>query len=112
MIEGWDKLQAQLKAIAAADYTPALEKGVREAILPEMQALTRVDEGDLLASEDVVRENNSVSLVAGTDHAVHVEFGTVHQVAQPFMRPAIDTKKDAAIKVAAKEAETIMKKAI
>jgi HK97 gp10 family phage protein len=115
MIQGWDKLQKQLKAISDADYTPALEKGVREAILPEMQALTPVDEGDLKASEDVVRENNTVSLVAGSDeahYALYVEMGTVHQAAQPFMRPAIDTKSDAAMKIAAKEAENIIKKVI
>ena len=109
MIQGWDKLQQQLKAIAAADYTPALLKGVTEAILPEMQALTPVDEGELLESEGVIQEGNTVSMYAGTDHALPVEFGTVHQAAQPYMRPALDTKSDEAMKIAAKEAEKIIK---
>ena len=112
MIQGWDKLQKQLKAIAHADYTPALLKGVTEAILPEMQSLTPVDDGDLLASEEVRRENDTVSLYAGTDHALPQEFGTVHMSAQPFMRPAIDTKSNEAMKIAAQEAELIMKKVI
>ena len=111
-IQGWDKLQAQLQAIAQADYTPALEKGVRDAILPEMQALTPVDKGDLLASEEVRREGNTVSLIAGTDHALPVEFGTINMSAQPYMRPSIDVKKDEALKIAAHEAEAIMKKVI
>lgn len=112
MIQGWDKLQQQLNAIAQADYSPALERGVREAILPEMQLLTPVDKGDLLASEDVIREGDAVSLIAGTDHAVHQEFGTIHMSAQPFMRPAIDVKKDEAMRIAAKEAEAIIKRVI
>ena len=111
-IIGWDKLQAQLKAIADADYIPALEKGVREAILPVMQSLTPVDEGELLASEEVRREGDTVSLIAGTDHAVHVEFGTVKMAARAFMRPAIDTKSDDALKIAAREAERIIRGAI
>ncbi len=112
MIQGWDKLQKQLNAIAQADYTPALEKGVREAILPEMQALTPVDEGDLLESEGVRREGNAVILYAGTDHAVFVEFGTIHQAPQPYMRPAIDAKSKEATRIAAKEIEVIIKKVI
>jgi len=114
-VYGWDKLQKQLKAIADVDYTPALEKGVREAIFPEMQALTPVRTGDLLASEEVRVENDTVSLKAGggnVDYAVEVEFGTVSREARPYMRPAIDTKSDEAMKIAAKEAEAIMKKVI
>lgn len=111
-VEGWDKLQAQLKEIADADYTPALEKGVREAILPEAQILVPVDTGDLRDSLEVRRENDNVSLIAGTDHALPVEFGTIHMAAQPFLRPAIDNKSKVALTIAAREAEEIMKKAI
>lgn len=115
MIQGWDKLQKQLNAIANADYISALEKGVREAILPEMQALTPVRTGDLLASEEARVENNTVSLTAGgekVDYAAEVEFGTVSREARPYMRPAIDTKSNEAMKIAAKEAEAIIKKVI
>lgn len=111
-LKGWEELKKQLEAIAEADYVPALEKGVRKAILPEMRRLTPVDKGDLLASEDVVREKDTVSLIAGTDHAIFIEFGTVHQSAQPYMRPALDSKKDEAMWIAAEEAELIMQKAI
>lgn len=114
-IEGWDELQRQLNAIAEANYTPALEKGVREAILPTMQSQTPVDTGDLLASEGVEVEGDVVSLVAGNndvDYAVYVEMGTINMSAQPYMQPAIDTRKDEAMQIAAKEAEAIMKRVI
>jgi HK97 gp10 family phage protein len=107
-IRGMDKLQAQLKALAEADYVPALLKGVEQEVLPTMQELTPVDEGELKASEEVRREGDTVVLSAGTDHAVHVEFGTVNMSAQPYMRPALDTKGDAAMKVAAEEVNKIM----
>lgn len=113
MIKGMKKLEEQLKEIAEADYVPALERGVREAILPEMQRLTPVDTGDLLASEEVVVRDNTVSLLAGTDHAIFVEFGTSRMSAQPYMRPAIDTKSHDAMKIAAdginKEMEKVAK---
>jgi HK97 gp10 family phage protein len=51
-------------------------------------------------------------LYANADHAAHVEFGTVHQSAQSFMRAAIDTRKDEAMRITAEEAEFIMEKAI
>ena len=112
MIQGWDKLQKQLKSIADANYTPALEKGVREAIFPEMQALTPIDTGELLESERVEVENDTVSIVADSDHAIPVEFGTIHMSAQSYMRAAIDTKSGEALKITAEEAEAIIRKAI
>ena len=104
-----DKLQAQLQELSNADYIPAFEKGMKQEVFPVMQALTPVDEGELKASEEVKREGNTVVLSAGTDHAVHVEFGTATMSAQPYMRPAIDEKSDAALKVAAEEVNKIMK---
>jgi HK97 gp10 family phage protein len=106
------RLQKQLQKIGNANYLDALLKGVEEAILPTMRALTPVDEGDLLASEEARIEDDNVILYAGTDHAVPVEFGTVNMVAQPFMRPAIDTRKDEAMRITAKEVEEIMKREI
>ena len=107
-LRGMKELQRQLNALANADYIPAFEKGVKQEIFPVMQELTPVDEGELKASEEVRREKDTIVLVAGTDHAVHVEFGTVNMSAQPYMRPAIDTKADAAEKVAADEVNKIM----
>ena len=111
-VKGWEELQRQLEAIAEADYLPALEKGVRKAILPEMQSLTAVDTGELLDSEGVEVIKDTVVLFANSDHAVFVEFGTIHQSAQPYMRPAIDTRSDEAMRIAAEEAELIIQKAV
>lgn len=107
-IKGMDDLVKQLEAIENADYVPALEKGVKQEIFPEMQRLTPVDEGELKASEEVRRQGNTVVLYAGTDHATFVEFGTSRQSPQPYMRPAIDTKSEDALKVAAEEVNKIM----
>ncbi len=73
-----------------------------------MQELTPVDKGDLKASEEVIREGDTVVISAGTDHAVHVEFGTVKMEAEPYMRPAIDAKSYEAMKVTAQEVNKIM----
>jgi HK97 gp10 family phage protein len=109
-IQGLDRLTAQLYAIADADYVPALAKGVEQEILPEMRALTPVDTGNLRDSEHVEVTENSVTLVAGTDYALFVEFGTSKMSAQPYMRPAIDAKRDAAMKVTADEISKEMKR--
>jgi len=111
-IRGMNKLLAQLKAIENATYVPALEKGVRQEILPTMQALTPVDTGDLLHSEKVYREGDRVVLEADSDHAVYVEFGTVNMSAEPYMRPALDEKSDAALRVMADEVNQIMKEQV
>lgn len=111
-LKGLEELQRQLEALGNADYIPAFEKGVRQEIFPVMQELTPVDTGELKDSEEVRREGNSVVLIAGADHAVHVEFGTAYQSPQPFMRPAVDEKSDAALKVAADEVNRIMKEQV
>jgi HK97 gp10 family phage protein len=111
-LKGYEKLVKQLNAIAEANYTPALVKGVTQAILPTMQSLTPVDTGELLESEGVEVNNDTVSLFAKAPHAAPVELGTVHMKAQPYMQPAIDTRKDEALRITAEEVENIMLKAI
>jgi HK97 gp10 family phage protein len=109
-IQGIGRLSAQLYAIAEADYLPALAKGVEEEIFPQMQRLTPVDTGWLKSNERVEVSNNAVTLVADTDYALFVEMGTSKMAAQPYMRPAIDTKSDAAMKVAAREIDKEIKR--
>lgn len=111
-LQGYDELVKQIEAIAKADYTAALAKGVTEAILPTMQSLTPVDTGELLGSEGVEVNVDTVSLVAKAPHAAFVELGTVHQAAQPYMQPALDTRKDEALRITAREVENIMQRAI
>jgi HK97 gp10 family phage protein len=107
-LKGEKQLTAQLEALAEANYVPALEEGVKETIFPEMQRLTPVDEGDLKASEEVRRDGNAIVLFAGTDHALHVEFGTFKMSPQPYMRPAIDTQSDACMRATAEKVNQIM----
>lgn len=102
---------AQLKAIGEIKSLPALEAGAK-VILEEMQRLTPVDKGDLLESEAVIVENDTASLMAGTDHALPVEFGTYKMAAQPYMRPALDTKQKEAEQAIADVIEKEMKEAI
>ena len=115
-LKGDKELIAQLNSIANADYVLALEKGVKQEVLPEMQRLTPVDRGWLKASERVDIEDGVVLLIAGdgknVDYPVYVELGTSKMSPQPFMRPAVDNKSDAALRVAAEEVNHIMEKAV
>lgn len=111
-LEGANQLIAQLNDIGDANYTPALEKGVKQEVLPEMQRLTPVDTGALKGSERVEVHENVVLLIAGdggkVDYPFYVELGTSKMPPQPFMRPALDNKADAAMQVAAQEVNNIM----
>jgi HK97 gp10 family phage protein len=56
-----------------------------------------VDTGALQSTIRVEVDGESVNLVAGddgVDYQAHVEFGTIKMAAQPYMRPAIDAKKN------------------
>ncbi len=112
MIKGLDRLTAQLQAIADADYTPAMLKG-GQVIFDEMQMLTPVDKGDLKESERLEAvSRNKIELSANVEHASFVEFGTSEQPPQSYMRAAIDSKADEAMKAVASEVNKIMQAAI
>jgi len=48
-----------------------------------------VDTGRLRASIRIEIKHNEVIISANTEYAGYVEFGTIHQRAQPYLRPAI-----------------------
>lgn len=104
------KLVAQLERIKQVPSVPALEAGAK-VYYDEMQILTPVDKGDLKASEEVRVENDTVLLSAGTDHALPVEFGTIHQSAQSYMRAALDNRKRDAQQAIARVMEEEIRKA-
>lgn len=104
-------LIAQLNAIKDIPSVPALQAGA-DVYFKEMQLLTPVDKGELKESEEVKVENDTVLLYAGTDHALPVEFGTVHMAAQSFMRAALDNKKNEAEKAIADAVQEEIRKAI
>jgi HK97 gp10 family phage protein len=110
-LDGANQLLAQLEDLGNADYIPAMVKGA-EVILEEMKTLTPVDTGALRDSERIEVVDDAVLLVAGdgerVDYAIFVEIGTYKMAAQPYMRPAIDTKGDEAMRVTADEVNKIM----
>lgn len=55
-----------------------------------MQSVTPVDTGELRGSESQSAGGKTLTLTAGTDHGVYVEFGTRKMAAQPFMRPTVE----------------------
>lgn len=95
-IIGLDALMAQLENIENINQAEALLVG-GQVILDEMKTLTPVDTGALLESEGMEVVNNELFIYAGEDYASYVEFGTYKMAAQPFMRPAIDTKSNEAV---------------
>ena len=72
---------------------------VTRAIYEESQLLVPVDKGDLKESGKF--DENSVEY--GTDHAVHIEFGTVKMKAQPYLRPAVENNRAEIERIAAEK---------
>lgn len=88
----WEMAEEKLKSQLSA----AMGRGMTEiAMMLEADAILNcpVDTGRLRASITHKVENDGISASAtiGTnvEYAPHVEFGTVHQKAQPFLRPAL-----------------------
>lgn len=55
-----------------------------------------IDSGDLIGSAEIAMESPTVGSIAYTsDHAAHMEFGTVHIAARPFLNPAVETERPA-----------------
>ncbi|WP_226040844.1 HK97-gp10 family putative phage morphogenesis protein [Natrinema sp. DC36] len=80
--EGNDELEARVQEVALETEADARRRAA-------------VDTGNLRASieHEVESKRDSVKATVGTntEYAPFVEFGTVHQEAQPFLRPAVDT---------------------
>jgi HK97 gp10 family phage protein len=108
VLKGSGKLAAQLASLARLDKVEAATEGA-QVIVDYMQTITPVDTGELRDSEEVVTEGDSVSVVAGTDHAAYVEFGTYKMEAQPYFRPALDTQQKPALKAIAENVNDQMK---
>ena len=114
MIQGYDKLMNQLAQIENLDLIPAEVAGMT-VIADEAKALVPVDEGNLRDTIAVEVEGGDVQLVAGggdllVDYAIEVELGTSKMEAQPYMRPAIDTKKSEASKAMAENLQAQIRK--
>lgn len=114
-LKGLDELMSQIERIgniADEKLVPILKEAAEQTILPESQRLVPVDKGDLKASLEIRETPQGVALYAGTDHALPVEFGTVHMAAQPYLRPAIDTQSDAMLKKVAEKLDVEIAKVV
>ena len=75
-----------------SDIVAAIERGlIKAAFDMERYAVRKcpVDTGRLRGSIFVKTDKNKITLGADTEYDKFVEFGTVNQRAQPFIRPAI-----------------------
>jgi HK97 gp10 family phage protein len=97
------KLWDQFDKLKAVSVLQAMLAG-GNVILREAKRLAPVDTG-FMRDSGYVREASpdeapppAVSVVFVAPYSSFQEFGTSRMAAQPFLRPAIDTKRDAAIK--------------
>jgi HK97 gp10 family phage protein len=71
-----------------------LMRRVTRAIASDMLRLVPRDTGELANSiEEEEAGDDRYRVTVGTDHWAHVEYGTRHQTAQPFIRPAFLKKR-------------------
>jgi HK97 gp10 family phage protein len=84
-----EKLMKQLGSLKELGTTVPLD--VAELIASKAAELAPRRTGylaDNIHAEKI--EEDSAQVVSGAPYSAHVEFGTVHMEAQPFLRPAID----------------------
>lgn len=98
------KLKSMLGLASEGDLKTALTAGAT-VILNQAKINTPVLSGNLRRSERIgefSHKNNSASIKVGTnvEYAPYVEFGTIYQQAQPYLRPAFDEKKSEALLLA------------
>lgn len=89
-IKGMDALRKQLTELATAK---GLAKGLNKATLRverTAKELAPVNTGFLKASISSNVYDDYGEVVAGTEYAKFLEFGTFKMVAQPFMHPALE----------------------
>lgn len=114
-LKGEKELKEKLKQLAKAAQGSTLLHAAQAGILPiqnEAIVLVAKDEGDLSRSihtETLKSSNTYAEVATGTDkeYAARIEFGFMqadslgrhyNQPAQPYMRPAHDTKSSEAVK--------------
>lgn len=93
--------------VAPARMRGALGKAFASAkgpLLADMQRRTPVDTGALRDSEQATSDDRSLTLTAGTDHALYVHQGTSRMAARPFMRDAVEANIPAIVDAIVKAA--------
>lgn len=77
-----DQQLAELLALADA----FVDDEIIPEVIDDMKKLAPVDTGEL---RDSIEPGGKNRINIGAKHAAHVEFGTEHMAAQPFVRPAL-----------------------
>lgn len=90
------KVRLRLDADAQAKLQALGNKFVSDKVLPQIvsaaQRIVPVDTGELHDSIHAETSAEGMFVVADADHASHVEMGTSKMPAQPYLRPALNTK--------------------
>lgn len=80
---------------AAIQYATArYARAVADAVEQDMIDLVPVDTGELRESIHVEGDGDTVYVSVGTDHWSYNEYGTSKMRAQPFIRPALNRRRD------------------
>ncbi|NLO84096.1 MAG: hypothetical protein GX096_01500 [Clostridiales bacterium] len=102
-LSGMDAIESSIQD-AIASILPSAASGVASALsLIEGTAkeLCPIDQGELAAgiSTSLTTSQGEVvgTVTASAPHSAYVEFGTIKSGAQPFMHPAFELQKDAAM---------------
>lgn len=93
-------LNARLVRAVATDY-PEIIRAINKRFLPEAGAVVEgeakrrvpVDSGRLRNSIGHQVSGDQVAVGTNVEYSPYIEYGTVFQKAQPFLRPALDAKR-------------------
>lgn len=85
-------------AAGVAAITPRFLTEAAIVVQADAKRMVPVDTGNLRGS--IVRDVSGDTATVGTnvEYAEHVEYGTRHMQAQPYLRPAIDNNRKALIR--------------
>lgn len=97
-IQGLDQFLRSVESISAEveDTAKRVVSNTALQIESDAKRLTPVDTGTLRRSINTSIENSGMTGIVSTniEYAIHVEFGTSRQTAQPYMTPAYAQNKD------------------
>lgn len=110
MVQGEAKLKAQLKALQNLKFDET-KSAVMKKVFENSQELVPVNTGELKASGKY--DQNGITYGdSQVGYANFVEFGTIHQRPQPYIRPAYENNRSELARIAANEANREIKEVI
>ncbi len=95
-VNGGERLRRNLARLAGRERREAQQRGLEAGARivetwAKVNTTPNVDTGALRASIMVDEVTPTEAIIAPhTDYAEHLEFGTIHAQAYPYMRPALD----------------------